>query len=64
MVEKLKSITNQPIMLCSPTVRLPLKRFIERRLPHVTVLSYGDMTSDVEIKSIGLLRLEPQLQTA
>ncbi len=64
MVEKLKSITNQPIILCSPTVRLPLKRFIERRLPHVIVLSYGDMTSDVEIKSIGLLRLEPQLQTA
>ena len=62
-VENLRSITNQPIILCAPIIRLPLKRFIERRLPSVAVLSYSDMASDVEIKSIGLLRLGAKLQT-
>ena len=62
VVERLKSITTHPIVLCSPSIRLAFRRFIERKLPNVTVLSYSDIVSDVEIKSIGLLKLDRQLQ--
>ncbi|MCL5056903.1 MAG: flagellar biosynthesis protein FlhA [Actinobacteria bacterium] len=52
-VEKvsLKGIT--PIILCSPKVRLPLRKFTERYLPGLVLLSLNEISSNVEVEAVG-----------
>ena len=42
-----------PIVLCSPTVRLALKRLTERAAPQLVVLSYSEIASGLRVESIG-----------
>ncbi|NTW04807.1 MAG: flagellar biosynthesis protein FlhA [Peptococcaceae bacterium] len=42
-----------PIILCSPKVRLPLKRFTERHLPELAVISLNEITHDIEVEIVG-----------
>ncbi len=43
----------QPIVLCSPTVRLALKRLTERAAPQLVVLSYSEIPPGLKVESIG-----------
>src|SRR5262249_26099501 len=43
----------QPILLCAAELRLPLRRLIERALPQIVVLSYDEIVSEIEVKSVG-----------
>jgi flagellar biosynthesis protein FlhA len=43
----------QPIVLCSPSVRLALKRLTERAAPHLVVLSYSEIALGLRVESIG-----------
>jgi flagellar biosynthesis protein FlhA len=47
-----------PICLCSPNIRLALKRLTEAAHPQLVVLSYNEITNDVEILSNDVVRLE------
>jgi len=42
-----------PIILCSPRVRLPLRRFTERHLPGLTILSLNEISPNVEVEAVG-----------
>jgi flagellar biosynthesis protein FlhA len=43
----------QPIVLCSPSVRLALKRLTERAAPQLVVLSYSEIPPGLKVESIG-----------
>ncbi len=45
----------QPILLCSPLVRMHVKRLIERFLPNLVVLSHHEISNDVRIESLGMV---------
>ena len=42
-----------PIVLCSPSVRLALKRLTERAAPQLVVLSYSEIAPGLKVESIG-----------
>ena len=42
-----------PIVLCSPSVRLALKRLTERAAPQLVVLSYSEIAGGLKVESIG-----------
>jgi len=45
----------QPIILCSPGVRIYLRNILEKFFPTIVVLSHNEITRDVNIKSLGML---------
>ena len=46
-----------PVILCSPVIRLHLRRLLEIAFPKVAVLSYNEIPGNVDIQSIGVIRL-------
>jgi flagellar biosynthesis protein FlhA len=46
-----------PIILCSASVRLAFKRLSERALPNLTVLSYSEVASGVDVHAEGMIEL-------
>jgi flagellar biosynthesis protein FlhA len=44
-----------PVILCSATVRLVFKRLVERALPSLSVLSYSEIASGIEVHAEGLI---------
>ncbi len=42
-----------PILLVSPTIRMALKRLTERSIPALIVLSYNEISPDIQVQSIG-----------
>ena len=59
-VQQASAVASNPVVICSPTLRLALRRFIGRELPKLAVLSFSDIASDADVQSVGLVRLEPQ----
>jgi flagellar biosynthesis protein FlhA len=60
VAEKVNELTQAgrtAVVLCSPEVRAPLRRMIEAGLPHVAVLGYNEVVSDVTPEAIGLVGL-------
>lgn len=57
-IEKLSLAGVTPICLCSPNIRLALKRLTEAAHPQLVVLSYNEITNDVEILSNDVVRLD------
>ena len=45
------------VVLCSPQVRGTLRRLIEVSLPHVAVLSYNEIVSDVSVEAVAMVGL-------
>ena len=56
-LEKLSSLDYQPVVMCSSQIRLHVKRLVDRFMPRVTVLSYDEILSNVEIQSLDVLEL-------
>jgi len=48
----------QPVLLCSAKVRLPFRRLIERYVPQIHVMSISELVADVEIESVGVVKLD------
>lgn len=57
ILEKLVTKSQQPIVICSPVVRLYFRRLIENFFPDVVVLSYNEIMSNVQIKTIGMVEV-------
>jgi len=53
---------HRPILITSPNVRLALKRLIETALPAVVVISFSEITTDCEVHSVGMVRLNDENQ--
>jgi len=57
-VNNMVNIGEQPVILCSPKVRLPFRRFLERFIPEVAVISYNELAPELEIETLGKVALE------
>lgn len=56
-IEFLSQRGHTPIALCSPRTRLHIRRLIESSFPMLTVLSYAEIAPDINIDSIGMVKL-------
>ncbi len=52
--------SHRAIIICSPNVRLPVRRLIEHVLPRVTVISFGEISPDSEVHSIGMVKINDE----
>lgn len=50
-----RKMEKQPIALCSPRLRVHLKRFSERNFPQLSVLSYNEIVPQIKVQSIGMI---------
>jgi flagellar biosynthesis protein FlhA len=57
-VEQLSAIGQQPIILCSPAVRMYVRQITERYFPQVPILSYNELEANVEVQSVGVVNIE------
>lgn len=57
-IERVSMMGQNPIILCSPAVRMYVKQLIEPYLPGVAVLSYNELESTVEVQSVGVVNIE------
>ncbi len=55
-VQAMLSEGSRPALLVSPQIRRHVKNFIDQVLPDVSVLSYAELTSDTNLKSVGAVR--------
>ena len=46
------------LCICSPNIRLALRRLVEASYPALAVISYNEVLPDVEIVSTGMVRLQ------
>jgi len=56
--EKMQSAGLTPVCICSPNVRLALRRLLEASYPTLVVVSYNEIMPNVEIVSTGMVRLQ------
>jgi len=47
----------QPIVLCSPAVRIHLRNILERFFPNMVVLSHNEIAREASIRSLGMVEL-------
>ena len=47
-----------PVVLCSPSIRLPLRRMLERQLPRLSVLAYTEVAAGVDVTVDGVVGLD------
>jgi flagellar biosynthesis protein FlhA len=57
ILEKSSSLNYQPIVVCSSQIRSYLNKLVNQVVPNVSVLSYDEILSNVEIQSLGTLEL-------
>ena len=57
-VDKMQSDGLTPVCICSPNIRLALRRLIEASYPSLSVVSYNEILSSVELVSTGIVRLQ------
>ncbi len=48
-MERVAAAGYQPVVLCAPKLRLPLRRLTERSLPSLVVLAYSEVSPDVQV---------------
>lgn len=64
VIEKIKkqadlmmSAGYQAVCICSPNIRLALRRLVEAACPSLSVVSYNEILPDIELVSTGIVRL-------
>lgn len=60
LTEQIQNFGNmgyQPIVICSPGIRLYFRKLIERMAPHVAVLSYGELDPKIEVQTLGMVKI-------
>jgi len=55
-VELMQAAGYTPVCICSPNIRLALRRLVEAVMPHLAVVSYNEILPDVELVSTGMVR--------
>ncbi|CRZ34546.1 flagellar biosynthesis protein FlhA [Herbinix hemicellulosilytica] len=54
-LQKLEELGKNPIIITSPIVRMYFKRLIQDYFKDLTVISYNEIDSDVELQSVGMV---------
>ncbi|MBN1846405.1 MAG: flagellar biosynthesis protein FlhA [Sedimentisphaerales bacterium] len=57
-LEKLTRVGGHPVVLCSPQIRLSLRRLLSASIPNVTVLAYNEIVKEVQVESVGMVVVE------
>ena len=47
-----QAIGLQPVILCSPRIRLPLYQLLERHIPTIVVISYSELITDIKVEAV------------
>jgi flagellar biosynthesis protein FlhA len=47
----------QPIILCSPSIRIHLRNIVEKFFPNIVVISHNEVMRETAIKSLGMVEL-------
>ena len=47
-----QQIGMQPVILCSPRIRLPLYQLLERHIPTIVVISYSELITDIKVEAV------------
>ena len=47
-----QAVGMQPVILCSPRIRLPLYQMLERHIPTIVVISYSELITDIRVEAI------------
>jgi len=55
--EKVSPVEGQPVILSSPSVRLHLRKLLERFIPNVVVLSHNEIAPNIQVRNIGMVNL-------
>jgi flagellar biosynthesis protein FlhA len=45
-------VGKQPVILCSPRIRLPLYQLLERHIPTIVVISYSELITDIKVEAV------------
>jgi len=48
----------EPVILCSPIIRSYFRKIIEKILPNLAVLSYNEIQPKIEVRSVGVVKVE------
>ena len=56
-IQQLLTAGQQPIIMCAPQIRLAFRRFFETTFADLTVLSYAEVPSRVQIQNAGIVPL-------
>jgi flagellar biosynthesis protein FlhA len=54
-MERVATLGHNPILLCPARLRLALRRFTERSLGALTILSYSEVAPQVEVTTLGVV---------
>jgi flagellar biosynthesis protein FlhA len=54
-MERVASLGHNPVLLCPARLRLALRRFTERSLNPLTILSYSEVAPQVEVTTLGVV---------
>ena len=57
VLNKSQSLNYQPVIVCSAPIRCYFKKLVDQFVPNISVLSYDEILSNVEIQSLGTLEL-------
>ncbi len=58
LIEKMSNSGQIQLCICSPNIRLVLKKLAESKYPALNVVSYNEILPDTELISIGIVRIE------
>lgn len=57
-LEELALMEQQPVILCSPAVRMYVRQLTDRYFPNVPIISYNELEASVEVQSVGVVNVE------
>lgn len=52
ITQTVQTIGQQPVILCTPKIRLPLYQLLERHIPQVDILSYSELINDIQVQTV------------
>lgn len=55
LVKEVTSSGYQPVILCSPAIRLTMRKLTERLAARIMVLSYNEIIAEAEVHSVGVV---------
>ena len=58
LLEAHKKINTQPVILCTPKIRLALYELLVKHLPSIVVLSYAELITDINVERVGTIEIE------
>ncbi len=59
-IEKMSNSGQIQLCICSPNIRLVLRKLTESTYPALSVVSYNEILPDTELISIGIVRIQDE----